>query len=96
MGHKSGQKNNKYPIELKEKVLEEYFNGEGSYKSLSDKYNIPYKTIDNWVDTARYPQRHIGAGQKKGRPKDSETDWKEKYEILKKYQAFLKAQRERK
>ena len=26
----------------------------------------------------------------------SGNDWKEKYEILKKYQAFLKAQRERK
>ena len=91
-----GQKFKKYTKELKEKVLKEHFDGEGGYKYLSNKYNIPYKTIDNWVDTARYPQRHLGTGQKKGRPKDSETDWKEKYEILKKYQAFLKAQRERK
>ena len=28
--------------------------------------------------------------------KDNEIDYKEKYEILKKYQAFIKAQREKK
>ena len=36
---------------------------------------------------------------KRGRTKESnltKEDWKERYEILKKYQAFLKAQRERK
>ena len=33
----------------------------------------------------------------RGRPKiDDEIDYKEKYEILKNYQAFLKAQREKK
>ena len=31
-----------------------------------------------------------------GRRKDENIDYKERYEILKKYQAFLKAQRERK
>lgn len=96
MGHKLGQKNNKYPIELKEKVLEEYYDGILGFKSLSEKYNIPVKTIKTWVDKINHPQRHLGTGQKRGRPKDSETDWKEKYEILKKYQTFLKAQRERK
>ena len=37
--------------------------------------------------------------QKRGRLKESnltKEDWKERYEILKKYQAFLKAQREKK
>ena len=91
-----GQKFKKYTNELREKVLKEYFDGKGSYKSLSDKYDIPVMTINTWIDKVRYPQRYPGLGQKKGRPKDSETDWKEKYEILKKYQVFLKAQRERK
>lgn len=91
-----GQKFNKYTKEFKEQVLQEYFDANGSYKSLSEKYNIPIKTIKTWVDMVRYPQRHIGTGQKRGRPKDIDTDWKQKYEILKKYQAFLKAQRERK
>ena len=38
-------------------------------------------------------------GFKRGRKKENnltKEDWKERYEILKKYQAFLKAQRERK
>ena len=91
-----GQKFKKYPKELKEKVLKEYFDGEAGYTSLSEKYNIPFQTINNWIDTVKYLKRNLGVGQKRGRPKDSETDWKEKYEILKKYQAFLKAQRERK
>ncbi len=33
---------------------------------------------------------------KRGRKKEENIDYKERYEILKKYQAFLKAQRERK
>ena len=38
-------------------------------------------------------------GALRGRPKEknlTKEDYKERYEILKKYQAFLKAQRERK
>ena len=41
----------------------------------------------------------LNTGVKRGRPKESDLtkeDWKERYVILKKYQAFLKAQRERK
>lgn len=91
-----GQKFNKYSDELKQKVLDEYFSGEAGYKSLSEKYGIPVKTIENWVDIVRYPERHIRLGGKRGRPKESEVDWKERYEILKKYRAFLKARRERK
>ena len=93
---KKGQKFRRYTKEFKEKVLAEYFNGEGGYKSLSEKYDVPFQTINTWIDTVRYPHRHLGTGQKRGKPKDSETDWKERYEILKKYQAFLLAQRERK
>ena len=33
---------------------------------------------------------------KRGRNKEENIDYKERYEILKKYQAFLKAQREKK
>ena len=46
-----------------------------------------------------HPENYSAQGQKRGRPKESnltKEDWKERYEILKKYQAFLKAQRERK
>ena len=49
----------------------------------------------------KYKRDHpeICTGNKRGRQKQKELtkeDYKERYEILKKYQAFLKAQRERK
>ena len=91
-----GQKFKKYTEEFKQKVLEEYFSGAGGSYSLAKKYNISRHTIDTWIDKAKNPEKYPGQGQKRGRPKDSEIDWKERYEILKKYQAFLKAQRERK
>ena len=91
-----GQKFKKYSKELKEEILEKYYKGEGSPKTLGKEYAISFHTIKTWIDKKNNPQRFPSAGQKRGRPKDSEKDWKERYEILKKYQAFLKAQRERK
>ena len=49
----------------------------------------------------QYKSKHIELckGNKRGRPKEKDLtkeDYKERYEILKKYQAFLKAQREKK
>ena len=91
-----GQKFNKYSKELKEEVIKKYYEAKGTPVSLGEEYGIPFHTIRTWIDKINNPQRFLGTGQKRGRPKDSETDWKEKYEILKKYQAFLLAQRERK
>ena len=91
-----GQKFNKYTEEFKQKVLEEYFKSEGGSKSLAKKYKISHSTIETWIRKIKKPEEYLGSGQKKGRPKNSEIDWKERYEILKKYQTFLKAQRERK
>ena len=53
--------------------------------------------IDDWI----YKYKKQGnldndINHKRGRKKDNEIDYKEKYEILKKYQAFIKAQREKK
>ena len=93
---KKGQKYNKYSKEIKEEILKKYYNGEGNPTSLSKEYNMSFHTIRTWIDKKNNPQRFPGAGKKQGRPKGSINDWKEKYEILKKYQAFLKAQRERK
>ena len=93
---KKGQKFRKYPEELKQKVLDEYYSGKTGHTELSRKYGIPYETIHNWINKINNPWRYPVSGQRRGRPKDSETDWKQRYEILKKYRAFLKAQRERK
>ena len=90
-----GQKFNKYTKELKEEVIGKYFNKDSGLTTLSKEYNIPLKTLKTWMYKEKHPELQTGA--KRGRPrKDEEIDYKERYEILKKYQAFLKAQRERK
>ena len=84
---------------LKQKIVKEYLSGDfGGTKKLSQKYDISYHTIDDWI----YEYREQGnlkndINHKRGRPKKAkEIDYKERYEILKKYQTFLKAQRKRK
>ena len=61
------------------------------------EYGVSNNTIRQW----KYKLRKTGTleNKKKGRISEknlTKEDWKERYEILKKYQAFLKAQRERK
>ena len=93
-----GQKFNKYGVLLKEEVLTKYLNGVSSWY-LEREYGIPYKTIQNWGRKCKHLELYPNQGQKRGRLKESnltKEDWKERYEIIKKYQAFLKAQRERK
>lgn len=92
---RKGQKYNKYSSELKNEIVKKYFDGLGSSRSLAKEYNISYKTIENMIYMFKR-QGHLN-NQKKGRPKaDIDIDYKERYEILKKYQTFLKAQREKK
>lgn len=86
-----------YSEELKNEIVNKYFKGEGTLNSLEKEYNISYKTIFNWI--RKY--RRIGnvkndIEHKRCRIKEKDIDYKERYEILKKYQAFLKAQREKK
>ena len=93
---KKGQKFNNYSKEFKEEILNKYFNNQGSALSLSKEYNISVKTIETWIRKLKKPELYVSSG-KIGRPKkDEEIDYKERYEILKKYQAFIKAQREKK
>ena len=95
---KKGQKFNSYIFDVKEMVLDEY-KEKHNIKYLSEKYNIPSGTIKTWTSKLNHPEKYIEQGQKRGRKKETnltKEDWKERYEILKKYQAFLKAQRERK
>lgn len=84
---KKGQEYNKYNLEFRLKVIKESIEEKKSARFLSKKYNIPKGTIDTWV----YQYRHNGpTRRKRGRPKQSEeTNYKEKYEILKKYLEFL-------
>ena len=95
---KKGQKFSKYGFETKEMVLAEIKTGK-PLRIISKEYNIPKGTLLTWSHKYHCPEKYPNQGQKRGRPKESELtkeDYKERYEILKKYQAFLKAQRERK
>ncbi|MBR4634697.1 hypothetical protein IKO50_07310 [bacterium] len=94
-----GQKHRKYTDNERDALLNEYFDGASS-GYLARKYNIPIKTVKNWIYKYKNPDKFPGLGRKpSGRPKEKDLtkeDYKERYEILKKYQAFLKAQREKK
>lgn len=80
-----------YSYEFKERIINDYMNGGGSYGKLSKKYNVPLKTISNLV--ARYKKTGI---VEKTRKKTENEDYKEKYEILKNFQAFLEQERKTK
>ena len=57
------------------------------------------REINELDEQIKHPEKYQNQGLKRGPKNDknlTKEDWKERYEILKKYQAFLKAQRERK
>ena len=86
-----------YDLEFKNKILDEYHKGQGGSIYLGKKYNIPSHTIDTWIRIYKRQGNLVNdIYHTRGRPKEENIDYKERYEILKKYQVFLKAQRERK
>ena len=97
---KKGQTFNNYSKEIKVEILRKYFEECIPTSALSEEYGISPKTIQNWVYKTNHGKdilvdhREFSSGRP---PKDeNKIDYKERYEILKKYQAFLKAQREKK
>ena len=97
---KKGQKFNNYTKELKEEILKRYFNEKISTGELSREYNISSNTIRTWTRKAKLGKDVLidTAGSRSGRPKKNpdEIDYKERYEILKKFQDFIIARREKK
>ena len=83
---------------FKEMVVNDYKSGNsGGRKQIAKKYNINESTIWHWIVKDRNQGNQINdINKKRGRTKEENIDYKERYEILKKYQAFLKAQREKK
>ena len=81
-----GQKLKQYDTQLKYQIIEEKKQGL-SYKELSIKYDIPAYTIAQWV----YKIKKDGGLDIKprGQGKTKIIDYKQKYEILKKFQDFL-------
>ena len=97
----SGQKFSSYSTEFKEEVLETYKLGKyGGRNQVAKHYNISSGTICTWIRKyRRQGSLDNDIFHKRGRQKEKDLtkeDYKERYEILKKYQAFLKAQREKK
>ena len=97
---KKGQKFDKYSDSFKQMVYNSYVSGEyGGYRNVAKKYGIPNNTLNTWI--RKYHKQGSLKNDiyhKRGHHKNPITleDWKERYQILKKYQAFLKAQREKK
>lgn len=84
--------------DFKEKIVKEYKTGEyGGHAQLAKKYRINKNTVWHWIVKDEKQGNQINdIYKKRGRQKEENIDYKERYEILKKYQAFLTAQREKK
>ena len=87
-----------YDEKFKYMVLADYKKGNHGGRAKTAKYfEIPEGALINWIRKDK-KQGNLDNDiyHKRGRKKEENIDYKERYEILKKYQAFLKAQRERK
>lgn len=94
---KKGQKFKSFSNEERSEIVNKYMSGKYSYALIAKEYNISWKTVETMV--RKYKQTGLTIKDKKGRNNSKELtkeDYKERYEIIKKYQAFLKAQREKK
>lgn len=81
---KKGQKFNNYTSEFRHTVVMEKIKEGKSYSYLAEKYNISKKTIGTWF--RKYKKQGNLDEQKRGRTKQTEeANYKEKYEVLKKF-----------
>ena len=87
-----------YSEEFKQMIIDKYNSKKyGGYKSIAKAYKINQNTVYDWIKKDRIQGNQINdIEHKRGRPKEENIDYKERYEILKKYQEFIKAQREKK
>ena len=87
-----------YSEEFKAQVLKDYYSGKyGGRDQVAKHYNLNSGTIWNWIAKERKQGNLLNdVHHRRGRPKETNIDYKERYEILKKYQEFIKAQREKK
>ena len=69
----------------------------GGYFEVAKRNGISHGTLWKWIVKDRKQGNQINdIEHRRGRPKEDNIDYKERYEILKKYQEFIKAQREKK
>jgi transposase-like protein len=94
---KKGQKFKKYSEDDKTTIVNEVLVNKNSYSFVSKKYQISEGTIKTWI--WKYKKRGNLKALKQGRHKTNVTEIERlrlENEILKKFQAFLKEQLERK
>ena len=92
-----GQKFKTFTNEERTEIVSKYMSGKYSYAILAKEYDISRKTVESMV--RKFKKTGLTIKDKKGGNNQSDLtkeDWKERYEILKKYRVFLKAQREKK
>lgn len=82
----------KYDLKTREKIVKLVLYEKVSYREIERKYKIPRNTAFNWVK--KYKER--GTVIPFVDTKLDNIDYKEQYEILKKFQAFLKEQQGKK
>ncbi len=96
-----GQKFKKLSPEIKREILKKYFDGEAGRSLLSATYGVSINSIKNLICKTKkgvdvtVDHRKGGSGRPKSKNLTLE-DYKERYEILKKYQAFLEARQGKK
>lgn len=83
-----GQKFKKVPLETRLEAVKERIETGKSYEYLGKKYGVSKKTVAVWIGIFK---RDGGLDiRTKGRPnKEKNIDYKERYEILKKFQDYL-------
>ena len=87
-----------YSEAFKQKIVDDYNSGKyGGIILLSKHHGLNPYTVRHWIDKDKLQGNQVNDIQhKRGRSREENIDYKERYEILKKYQAFIKAQREKK
>ena len=89
---KKGQIFMEYDNEFREQVVKDYLSSPLGYKKIAEKYFIEsWKTVETWV--RKYKLLGTTDNQK---VKNLEINYKKRYEILKKYLAFLREEQEKK
>ena len=87
-----------YDDDFKNEVLSEYKKGTyGGRCQTAKHFGIPEGALNTWIQKYKRQGNLINdINHARGRKNEENIDYKERYEISKKYQACLKAQRERK
>lgn len=90
---KKGQKYFKYSLEEKQKFIKLVKEEGYSTYEVTREFGIPNGSIKNWLYS---PEKSMSKSKRERPINDNEIDYKTRYEILKKYRAFLKKQQEKK